>query len=52
MIGFLSKMLAEERICDYLRSGVEGERDTQEGGDICIHIADSYWYTAETNTTE
>ena len=43
-------MLTEERICDYLRSGVEGERDTQEGGDIYIHIADSLG-TAETNIT-
>ena len=26
-------------------------REVQEGGDICIHIADSLHYTAETNTT-
>ena len=26
-------------------------REVQEGGDICIHIADSLCYTAETNTT-
>ena len=28
-----------------------GGREAQEGGDICIHIADSYCCTAETNTT-
>ena len=26
-------------------------RRRQEGGDICIHIADSHCCTAETNTT-
>ena len=26
-------------------------REAQEGGDICIHIADSLCCTAETNTT-
>ena len=26
-------------------------REVQEGGDICIHTADSLCYTAETNTT-
>ena len=26
-------------------------RETQEGGEICIHIADSVCCTAETNTT-
>ena len=31
--------------------GVEGGREVQEGGDICIHIADSLHCTAETNTT-
>ena len=29
--------------------GVGGGREAQEGGDICIPMADSYWYTAETN---
>ena len=32
----------------------DGGRETQEGGgygDICIHIADSLCYTAESNTT-
>ena len=28
-----------------------GEMETQERGDICIRIADSCCYTAETNTT-
>ena len=27
------------------------EREAQEGGDICIHIADSSCCTAETDTT-
>ena len=31
--------------------GGGGEREAQEGGDICIHIADSLCGTAETNTT-
>ena len=29
----------------------EGGREAQEGGDICIHIADSLCCTVETNTT-
>ena len=28
-----------------------GGREVQEGGDICIHIADSLHCTEETNTT-
>ena len=28
-----------------------GRREVQEGGDICIRIADSLRFTAETNTT-
>ena len=28
-----------------------GMREAHEGGDICIHIADSLCYTAEANTT-
>ena len=34
--------------------GREGGRETQEGrgyGDICIHIAGSFCYTAEANKT-
>ena len=27
-----------------------GGREAQEGGDICVHIADSWCGTAETNT--
>jgi len=27
-----------------------GEREVQEGGDLCIHTADSLHCTAETNT--
>ena len=30
--------------------GGGGGRDVQEGGDICIHIADSLHRTAEANT--
>ena len=39
-------------LCDDL-DGWEGEggREAQEGGDKCIHIADSLCYTEETNTT-
>ena len=29
----------------------EGGREAQEGGDTCIHVADSRPYTAETNNT-
>ena len=38
-------------ICDNIEGwdGVEGEREVQEGGDICIPMTDSCWYTAETN---
>ena len=28
-----------------------GVREAQEGGEICIHIADLFCCTAETNTT-
>ena len=39
-------------LCDHLEGwDREGERETQEGGDIGIHIADSPHRTAETNTT-
>ena len=31
--------------------GEGGWREAQEGDDICIHIADSFHYTAESNTT-
>ena len=38
--------------CDDLVGGDgEGRREAQEGGDMCIHIADSLSCTAETNTT-
>ena len=40
------------QLCDDL--GVEDAgvgRDSPEGGDICIHIADTFPCTAETNTT-
>ena len=30
---------------------MRGKREIQEGGDICIHKADSLHCTAETNTT-
>ena len=40
-------------ICDDLDGwdGGRAGREAQEGGDICIHIADSLRCTAETNTT-
>ena len=32
--------------------GVEGQSEGgQEGGDVCLHVADSLHYTAETNNT-
>ena len=41
-------------LCDQLEGwDKEGGREMQEGGgygDICMHIADSLCYTAETNT--
>ena len=38
-------------LCDDLKGwDVEGGREVQEGGDICIHIAASHCCTAETNT--
>ena len=38
-------------LCDNAegRDGVGGGREVQEGGDICIPVADSCWYMAETN---
>ena len=41
-------------LCDYLEGwDREGGREMQEGGDmdIYIHVTDSLFYTAETNTT-
>ena len=39
-------------LCDDLDVWGGGSgREVQEGGDICIHIADSLHCTAETNTT-
>ena len=39
-------------LCDDLDGWDEGgRREVQEGGDIRIHIADSFHCTAETNTT-
>ena len=35
---------------DDLGGGMGSEREVQEGGDICIHIADPLCCTAETNT--
>ena len=39
-------------VCDDLEGwdGVEGGREVQEGGDICIPMADSWCCTAEINT--
>ena len=39
-------------LCDNLKEwdGVEDGREVQEGGDICIPMADSCKCTAETNT--
>ena len=39
-------------LCDDLDGwdGAGGRREAQEGGNICIHIADSLRCTAETNT--
>ena len=36
-------------LCDDLEGWDGGGREAQEGGDICIHIADSLCCTAETN---
>ena len=40
-------------LCDNLEGwdGVGGGRKVQEGGDMCVPVADSCWYMAETNTT-
>ena len=39
--------------CDSLEGwdGMGGGREVQEGGDVYILMADSYWCMAETNTT-
>ena len=39
-------------LCDHLEGwdGGEGDRRKRRSGDICIPIADSLCYTAETNT--
>ena len=37
--------------CDDSKVGWGGGREAQEGGDICILIADSHGCTAESNTT-
>ena len=38
-------------LCDDLDGWDGGGREAQEGGDICIHIADSLHCVAEINTT-
>ena len=40
-------------LCDNLQGwdGVGGEREVQEGGDMCFHIADSCLCMAETDPT-
>ena len=40
-------------LCDNLEGwdGLEGGRESQEGGDICIPMADLYCCMVETNTT-
>ena len=40
-------------LCGHLEgwAGAGGAREVQEGGDICIPVADSRWCMAETNTT-
>ena len=38
-------------LCDDLEGRDVAGREAQEGGDICIHPADSLHCTAETNTT-
>ena len=38
-------------LCDDLEGWDGGGREAQEGGDICIRIANSLFSTAETNTT-
>ena len=34
----------------FVGDGEGGGREVQEGGDICIPVADSCWYMAETST--
>ena len=48
-IRFLSLILCGD-LEDWDGRGWVGGGDTQERGDICIHIADSLQCTAETNT--
>lgn len=36
---------------DDLEGWVGGEREVQEGGDLCLHEADSYCYRAQPRTT-
>ena len=36
---------------DKAESILQGGRESKEGGDICILMADSHCYMAETNTT-
>ena len=38
-------------LCDHLEGwDREGAREVQEGGDICMHMADSLWCTTGTNS--
>ena len=37
--------------CDDLEEWDGGKKEAQEGGDLCVHIADSRCGTPETNTT-
>ena len=42
---------AQCSVTTYMGDGGWGGREVQEGGDRCIHMADSLHCTAETNTT-
>ena len=37
-------------LCDDLEGWHEGGRQAQEGGGLCVHVADSRRWTAEANT--
>ena len=38
-------------LCDDLEGWDGGGGEVPEGGDVCMHVADSLCFTAETNTT-
>ena len=50
LVGSCYSRKPSSALCDALEGRMRGERETEEGGDIHIHMVDSRCCIAETNT--